>query len=68
MRSLSPAAKVAEPIFGRRRNPSRHGKLFLHVRSAMLPPGDEWRCEAFARGNTIQFRSIADVDRRSPPC
>ncbi len=53
MRSLSPAAEFAEPIFVRRRNPSRHGKLFLHVRSAMLPPGDEWRCEAFARGNTI---------------
>jgi hypothetical protein len=53
MRSPSPAAEFAEPIFVQRRNPFRDGTLGLRVPSAMLPPGDEWHCEAFVHETTI---------------
>ena len=61
MRGPSPAAGLAELVFVRCRNPFRHGKLFLRVPSATLPPGDDGQYDAFVRGNTIQFRSEANV-------
>ena len=53
MRSPSPAAEFAEPVFVRRRNPFRDGKLFSRISRVTLPPGDEWQCEAFFRGSEI---------------
>ena len=63
MRSPSPAAEFAELLFVRRRNPFRDGKLFPRIPSVTLPPGDESQCEAFVRGNEIQFRSEANEVR-----
>ena len=56
MRGPSPAGGFAEHIFVRRRNPFRHGKLFLRVPSATHPTGP---CEVLVRGehHPVSFRS-----------
>ena len=59
MRGPSPAAGLAEPIFVRRRNPFRHGKLFLRVPRATHPTGDDGPCEMLVRGehHPVSFQS-----------